>query len=60
MKIVWRRSLRCESGACVEVAFVGTQVWVRDSKNAGGPVLRFTQEEWHAFAGGVKNDEFNL
>lgn len=36
-------------GECVEVAVVG-HVHVRDSKNAGGPVLTVSPEAWSAFA----------
>jgi Domain of unknown function (DUF397) len=32
---------------------------VRDSKNPGGPVLRFTQGEWRAFITGVMAGEFD-
>jgi hypothetical protein len=34
-------------------------VGVRHSKEAGGAVLRFTPDEWHAFLGGVRNGEFD-
>jgi hypothetical protein len=33
----------------VEVAFVGSDVWVRDSKDPGGAKLTFSQEAWRAF-----------
>lgn len=34
------------SGNCVEVALTGTGAAVRDSKNAGGPTLRFPYCAW--------------
>ena len=45
---------------CVEVALQpnGGAV-VRDSKNPKGAMLSFTKDEWDAFVGGVKNDEFD-
>lgn len=43
---------------CVEVAFAGDEVLVRDSKLADSPILRFTKREWVAFLAGVKNAEF--
>jgi uncharacterized protein DUF397 len=44
----------------VEVAGLSSDViMVRDSKNAKGPVLGFTQGEWDAFVGGVRNGEFD-
>jgi Domain of unknown function (DUF397) len=44
----------------VEVAGLADDIiMVRDSKNAKGPVLGFTQGEWDAFVGGVRNGEFD-
>jgi Domain of unknown function (DUF397) len=58
----WRKSTR--SGAygdnCVEVAFIGDAIAVRDSKDTDGPVLIFTRGEWDAFVGGAKDGEFDL
>ena len=46
---------------CVEVAFHGGKIGVRDSKNHGtGPVLGFTEHEWECFIQGAKNGEFDL
>lgn len=58
----WRKSSRSGGGTdmCVEVAFVGEAIAVRDSKNTTGPVLVFNQGEWDAFVGGVKDGEFDL
>lgn len=55
----WRRSSKCEQGACVEVAGDGDDIVMRDSKHPDGPVLRFTRDEWTAFVGGVVDGEFN-
>ena len=46
--------------ACVEVALLPEGVAVRDSKDQGGPVLRFTAQEWIAFLAGVRADEFDV
>ncbi|WP_054814680.1 DUF397 domain-containing protein [Nocardia arizonensis] len=46
-------------GECVEVAFIGGGVAVRDSKNRSGPVLRFTSSEWRAFLAAVRGGEFD-
>lgn len=54
----WYRSSFCTNGSCVEVALLGDQVAMRDSKDKDGPTLAFTQTEWAAFLSGVKNDEF--
>lgn len=49
----------CNSN-CVEVAgLAGGQIGVRDSKDPGAGVLRFTADEWDAFLGGVRNGEFD-
>ena len=41
-------------GNCVEVASLRDGVAVRDSKNPGGPVLRFSADDWQAFVASVK------
>lgn len=58
---VWvKSSLSYANGNCVEVSDLepGT-VGVRNSRDSGGAVLRFTPDEWHAFIGGVRNGEFD-
>ena len=48
------------NGNCVEVASLADGgVGVRNSRDAGGSVLAFTPDEWHAFLGGVRNGEFD-
>jgi hypothetical protein len=55
-----KSSLSYGNGQCVEVAgLTGDVIMVRDSKNARGPVLGFTPDEWDAFVGGVRNGEFD-
>jgi len=55
-----KSSLSYSNGDCVEVASLpGGGIGVRDSKDAGGPVLRFTPDEWRAFIGGVRIGEFD-
>ena len=56
----WRRSTRCSSGACVEVANVGETFVFRDSKDPSGPVLTFTKDEWDAFVAGVRAGDFQF
>ena len=59
--IQWRKSSLSTTNGCVEVAFVGDRIAVRDSKQQGrGPVLEFTAAEWAAFLGGVRDGEFDL
>jgi hypothetical protein len=56
----WRRSRRCATGSCVEVARVGDCLLVRDSKDLGIAPLRFTEEQWKAFMAGVKAGTFGF
>ncbi|GAA4206125.1 hypothetical protein GCM10022252_67770 [Streptosporangium oxazolinicum] len=54
----WTSSLSGSNGQCVQIAFLGKRVAVRDSKDPDGPTLVFTSGEWRAFAGGVRLGEF--
>lgn len=58
--IKWTQSSYCGASACVQVAEVNGEYWLRDSKDPDGPVLRFTPAEWTAFLAGVRAgaDEF--
>ncbi|GAA0524090.1 hypothetical protein GCM10010172_00610 [Paractinoplanes ferrugineus] len=56
----WRKSSRCASNACVEVAKVDGGIMVRDSKNPERTPLVFTPEEWSAFVEGVNQGEFSF
>ena len=56
----WRRSSRCGTTTCVEVAKVGDQYLVRDSKNPDAAALSFTPQEWDAFVLGVSAGEFQF
>ena len=57
----WRKSSHSQSeNDCVETAVLpGGGVAVRDSKNPGGSVLRYTRGEWEAFLEGAKDGEFD-
>ncbi|MEV1240366.1 DUF397 domain-containing protein [Nonomuraea sp. NPDC050022] len=59
---VWRKSpLSDAQGNCVQVAPLSAgRVAVRDSKDPDGPALVFTDPEWKAFAGGVKEGVFDF
>jgi len=57
---VWRKSTYSANGACVEVAFVGGRIALRDSKDRRGPVLSFTVSEWAAFLSGVRDGQFDF
>ncbi|MFI7429414.1 DUF397 domain-containing protein [Micromonospora sp. NPDC049836] len=53
--LVWRKSSRSDNngGACVEVAFTGSGVLVRDSKDRSGPTLHVEGPAWAAFLAGL-------
>jgi len=56
----FKSSLSFSNSNCVEVASLpADEIGVRDSKDPGGPVLRFTPGEWRAFLGGVRGGEFD-
>jgi hypothetical protein len=64
-RIIWRRSNRCESGACVEVAAApysatasekgrAMALLVRDSTNPTGPILELSASGWARFTSSIK------
>jgi hypothetical protein len=55
----WIRSSFSADGNCVEVAWQGAHVLVRDSKDRGGPCLKFSTAEWQAFLDGTEAGEFS-
>jgi hypothetical protein len=57
-QIAWRKSSFCANTACVEIAFSGREVLMRDSKDACGAVLRFSTDEWTEFTDGIAAGEF--
>jgi hypothetical protein len=55
---IWRKSsysTEQDLGTCVEVADLGHDLGVRDSKNPGEPHLTFSRDAWSAFIGGIKS-----
>ncbi|MGI5269528.1 DUF397 domain-containing protein [Nonomuraea sp. CA-218870] len=55
-EITWKVSSRCNNGSCVAVApLPDGRIAVRDTKQADGPMLRFSGDEWHAFIGQLKH-----
>ncbi len=49
-----KSSYSVNEGQCVEIATLDNGTAIRDSKDPGGPVLRFTSAQWRAFLGAVK------
>lgn len=70
----FQRARKCESGACVEVAWNpnatstnGIRAWQEPSGDwhltgtePGSPVLTYTRDEWHVFTNGAKVGDFDL
>ena len=60
INLAWRKSTRSgAAGHCVEVAETPAAVFVRDSKDADGPMLKFDIRQWAGFIEGVQNGEFD-
>jgi hypothetical protein len=55
----WMKSSRCDNASCVEVARIGEDVGIRDSKLAGGPILTFSRSQWSSFVAGVRAGDFD-
>ncbi|MGH3923195.1 MAG: DUF397 domain-containing protein [Pseudonocardiaceae bacterium] len=55
----WHKSSRSTDNAnCVEVAFAGPVVALRDSKNPAGSVLAVPPPAWTAFTTALRQHEF--
>jgi len=60
VQAAWTKSSHsANSNECVQTRLDGDEVWVRDSKNPDGPVLKFTGPEWDAFVAGARDGEFD-
>ena len=47
--VTWTRSSFCADHACVEVAAMNDEIWLRDSKNTEAPAIRFSRDQWNRF-----------
>jgi len=56
----WLRSSHCSTNACVEVAWTGDRVLLRDSKDPAKAPMEFTAAEWAAFVKGARGGEFDF
>ncbi|WP_308257845.1 DUF397 domain-containing protein [Pseudonocardia lacus] len=48
-----------DQGSCVELRRHDEAIEVRDTKDRGGPVLRFTRAEFAAWLDGARGGEFD-
>ncbi|MFF5244398.1 DUF397 domain-containing protein [Streptosporangium sp. NPDC000095] len=59
-QVRWRKSsLSGDGPSCVEMAFAGNDVAVRDTKNRDGGTLVFPRTEWTIFINGIKNGHYD-
>jgi uncharacterized protein DUF397 len=57
----WRKAKRSAgNGACVEVGPANGQIFIRDSKDQSGPVMRYPGVSWREFLADVKKGQFDL
>ncbi|WP_344948566.1 DUF397 domain-containing protein [Actinomadura miaoliensis] len=58
----WRKSSRSgtSGGDCVEVANLGRNIGVRDSKDPSGPKLMLTADAWRALRAGIVDGRHDL
>jgi len=54
-QLIWWRSSRCGSNACVEVARYQRSIYVKDAASPNGPWLSFPVESWMAFVDWVSS-----
>ncbi|MHA6802558.1 DUF397 domain-containing protein [Salinifilum ghardaiensis] len=60
-EVRWRKSSRSGSATkCVEVAFVGGGVRVRDSKDRAGARLAVEQRSWRGFVDALRTGRFDV
>jgi Domain of unknown function (DUF397) len=50
----WRKSSRCEGGACIEIAVQGDAILVRSSADPDSPILAFSPSAWRDLIAGIK------
>jgi hypothetical protein len=57
--LAWRKSGRCDTASCVEVAPDRDGMVMRDSKDPNGPILRFTRKQWSDFLVAARAGDFD-
>ena len=57
--LVWRKSSRCGTSACVEIAADTNAVYLRNSQDPAARRLVFSHGEWASFIASVKAGDFD-
>ena len=52
--LMWRKSSRCDGGACTEIAVQDDAILVRSSSEPDGPILAFSPAAWRDLIAGIK------
>ena len=55
----WRRPANCARNACIEVAALGDEILIRNSKSPGDPAQRYTREEFANFVAAAKDGQYD-
>ena len=56
----WFKATDSGDHGCVEIAYKGDHVGVRDTKDRSKPMHVFTRHEWECVLAGAKRGEFDL
>lgn len=59
LDVAWRTPLRCDSGACVQVAESDQMILVGDSKAPQGPALSYSKTEFREFILSAKSGYYD-
>lgn len=58
--LVWRRSSKCDGGACVEVAELDAMIMIRDSAEPGNAPIVVSRDVWQDFVSWVRTSAFRV
>jgi hypothetical protein len=56
----WRRSSKCDGGACVEVAELNTVIMIRDTNEPDHTPLAVSRDVWQVFVSRVRAGHFDV
>jgi hypothetical protein len=54
-EVQWFKASASESASCVEIAFIGSSIYIQDSKSPdGGPVIALSVNGWKSLLAAVR------